>query len=75
LIQHSATSLIEANRRGILDTPQEPVIGLAEGRDPVAGMTVSLVSLFDIRIKNRAAPDCIKNILVSGFERHLDPPE
>jgi hypothetical protein len=31
--------MIESKGRGVLDTPPEPVIGLAERRDPVAGMT------------------------------------
>jgi hypothetical protein len=31
------TSVTEPKERGVLDAPLEPVIGLAERRDPVAG--------------------------------------
>ena len=32
---------MESKRRGVLDTPQEPVIGLAEGETRWRGMTVA----------------------------------
>src|SRR5436190_4375477 len=36
VIQYSSTFVMESRSRGVLDTPLEPVIGLAQRRDPVA---------------------------------------
>jgi hypothetical protein len=38
-IQYSETSVTEPKRRGVLDTPLEPVIGLAGGETRWRGMT------------------------------------
>jgi hypothetical protein len=40
VIQYSETSAFESKGRGVLDTPQEPVIGLAEGETRWRGMTI-----------------------------------
>jgi len=34
------TAMVEPSRRGVLDAPQEPVIGLAKGETRWRGMTV-----------------------------------
>jgi hypothetical protein len=39
MIQYSAAPAIESKSRGVLDTPQEPVIGLAEGKTRWRSMT------------------------------------
>jgi hypothetical protein len=39
MIQYSEAPAIESKSRGVLDTPQEPVIGLAEGETRWRGMT------------------------------------
>ena len=39
VIQYSETPVIESRGRGVLDTPQEPVIGRAEGETRWRGMT------------------------------------
>jgi hypothetical protein len=38
-IQYSETAVIESIERGVLDSPAEPVIGLAEGETRWRGMT------------------------------------
>jgi hypothetical protein len=37
VIQYSETSMIEPRSCGVLDTPLEPVMGLAGGETPVTG--------------------------------------
>jgi hypothetical protein len=41
VIQYSGTPVMESKGRGVLDTPLEPVIGLAEGETRWRGMTTS----------------------------------
>jgi hypothetical protein len=41
MIQYSEALVIEAKVRGVLDTPLEPVIGLAEGETRWRSMTAS----------------------------------
>ena len=42
VIQYSGTPVMESKGRGVLDTPLEPVIGLAEGETRWRGMTALL---------------------------------
>ena len=43
-IQYSEAPVIESRGRGVLDSPPEPVIGLAEGETRWRGMTVLLLN-------------------------------
>jgi hypothetical protein len=43
MIQYSRAGAMERHSRGVLDTPLEPVIGLAEGETRWRGMTVICV--------------------------------
>jgi uncharacterized protein (TIGR02058 family) len=50
VIQYPETSAMESRSHGVLDTPLEPVIGLAEGETRWRGMTAVCGALFENQI-------------------------
>ncbi len=89
MIQYSKALAIEPRRRGVLDTPLEPVIGLAEGETRWRGMTVKfgaardedivsqlrLVARLDLGLGFRLAEHClvVHHLADARKRRAFDP--
>jgi len=77
VIQYSGTPVMESKGRGVLDTPLEPVIGLAEGETRWRGMTTSCGAALSFS-SGAHSRDLLANPSTAGVSphktstRHLD---